>query len=103
MLVDYADLMNWQQCIVTEPSLKRHLLEDLRVCVEESSPLLSLMCNFLCHTKAVERCVKANAEASSKVCGCSARDGYFRSRIVNRTSRPAFQIEAHYKPGIIYK
>ncbi|GBM36978.1 hypothetical protein AVEN_153924-1 [Araneus ventricosus] len=59
-------------------------------------PLLALICDFLCHTKAMERCVKANTEASSKVCGSSARDGNVRARIVNMTS---FETKADYKPA----
>ncbi|GBM09663.1 hypothetical protein AVEN_164418-1 [Araneus ventricosus] len=103
VLEDYVGLINWQPCKVTEPPLTRHLPEDLRDCIEESSPLFVLTCDFLCHTKAVERCVKANTEASSKICGSSTRDGYVRARIVNRTIMPAFETKADYKAGIIDK
>ncbi|GBM19615.1 hypothetical protein AVEN_107292-1 [Araneus ventricosus] len=74
VLEDYVDLMNWQQCKVTEPPLTRRLSEDLPACIEESSPLLALICDFPCHTQAVERYVKAVNEASGNVCGIFARD-----------------------------
>ncbi|GBL78440.1 hypothetical protein AVEN_89189-1 [Araneus ventricosus] len=52
-----VDLMNWQECEITEPPLRRHLSEeDLCACIEESSPLLALICDFPCHTQAVEVC-----------------------------------------------
>ncbi|GBN23557.1 hypothetical protein AVEN_174803-1 [Araneus ventricosus] len=83
VLEGYVDLMNWQECEVTEPPLRRHLSEeDLCACIEESSPLFAIICDFPCHTQAVERSVKAVSEASSKVCGSSARDVYVRARIV---------------------
>ncbi|GBM44325.1 hypothetical protein AVEN_37781-1 [Araneus ventricosus] len=84
--------------------LARHLSEeDLRACIEDSSSLLALICDFPCHIQAVERCVKAVTDASSKVCGSSALDGYNRARIVDRTIMPAFETKAEYKPGIIDK
>ncbi|GBM29790.1 hypothetical protein AVEN_238860-1 [Araneus ventricosus] len=64
VLEAYVDLMIWQQCVVTEPPLTRHLSEgDLRACIEESSTLLALICDFPCHTEAEERCVKASLVA----------------------------------------
>ncbi|GBM76582.1 hypothetical protein AVEN_254409-1 [Araneus ventricosus] len=84
--------------------LARHLSEeDLRACIEESSPLLALICDFPCHIQAVERYVKAVTDASSKVCGSSALDGYNGTRIVDKTIMPAFDTMAEYKPRIIDK
>jgi len=36
---------------------------------------------FPCHTQAVERAVKLVTDASTAVCGESARDGFIRARI----------------------
>ncbi|GBN64862.1 Transposable element Tcb2 transposase, partial [Araneus ventricosus] len=50
---------------------------------------------------AVKRYAKTVTEASGKVCGRSARDGYGTARIVDKTSMSAF--ETDYKPSILDK
>ena len=36
------------------------------------------------HTQAVEICIKVVTESSSKVCGCSKRDGFIRATLKSR-------------------
>ncbi|GBN18598.1 hypothetical protein AVEN_236389-1 [Araneus ventricosus] len=50
----------------------------------------------------MERRVKADTEASSKVCESAAQAGYVRARIVNKTNTQAFESKADYKPAIDY-
>ena len=52
---------------------------------------------FPCHTQAVERCVKLVTEASSKVCGHSARDGFIRATLLSRSAMPTFSHKSEYK------
>ncbi|GBM43151.1 hypothetical protein AVEN_2277-1 [Araneus ventricosus] len=71
----------------------------LCACIEESSLLLAVFFYFRCHTKAIERCGKADTE----LCGSSALDDYVRARIVNRTSMQAFETKEDFNPGAIDK
>uniref|UniRef100_A0A6P7FXE8 ABC transporter C family member 6-like n=1 Tax=Diabrotica virgifera virgifera TaxID=50390 RepID=A0A6P7FXE8_DIAVI len=48
------------------------------------------------HTQAVERCIKIVTEASSKVCGHSARDGFIRVRLEARQNLPTFENKSQY-------
>jgi len=52
---------------------------------------------YPCHTQAVERCVKLVTEASSAVCGASARDGFIRVRLESRGLMPSFNTKREYK------
>lgn len=52
---------------------------------------------FMCHTQAVERAVKLVTDASTAVCGESARDGFIRARIESRAIMPSFNTKKEYK------
>lgn len=52
---------------------------------------------FPCHTQAVERAVKLVTDASTAVCGESARDGFIRARIELRAIMPSFNTKKEYK------
>ena len=63
-------------------------------------PLTKVMCPALtdeelhsipslpCHTQAVERCIKLVTEASQKVCGAKARDGYIINTLKSQKKNP---------------
>ena len=52
---------------------------------------------FPCHTKAVERIIKEVTDASLKVCGYDARNGYIMSRLASRAKIPCFESKANFK------
>ncbi|GBN41443.1 hypothetical protein AVEN_106735-1 [Araneus ventricosus] len=82
---DYIDLIDWSNCVVTEPSLTIHIKQkDLKeMSKEEQFPLLTFE-EFPCHKQSVERCVKLISEAAMKVCDETARDGYIRATLQAR-------------------
>jgi hypothetical protein len=95
---DYVDLINWQECNITEPPLTKHISdEDLKFLVGsgEATPVLDFP-QFPCHTQAVERCVKLVTEASAAVCGAPARDGFIRARLEARRIMPLFDTKRQY-------
>lgn len=49
-----------------------------------------------CHTQAVERHIKLVTEASSHVCGETARDGFIRTRQKARDTVPTFETKKEY-------
>lgn len=57
---------------------------------------------FPCHSQAIERCVKLVTEASSKVCGPEARDGFIRSQIVSRQALPKFNTKVEFLANLNY-
>ncbi|GBN35197.1 hypothetical protein AVEN_84666-1 [Araneus ventricosus] len=65
---DYIDLIDWSNCVVTEPPLTMHLKNKdwKEMCKEEQLPILTFE-EFPCHTQSVERCVKLISEAEMKV------------------------------------
>lgn len=96
---DYIDLINWQDCVLTEPSLTQHITdEELHGILTEDSIELPLLFELPCHTQAVERCVKVVSEASLSVCGPTARDGFIRTRLLDRNIMPIFETKRDYKP-----
>ncbi|GBM28697.1 hypothetical protein AVEN_116709-1 [Araneus ventricosus] len=67
---DYIDLIDWSNCVVTEPPLTMH--KDLKeMCKEEQFPVQTFE-EFPCHTQSVEQFVKLISEATMKVCGETA-------------------------------
>ncbi|GBL82439.1 hypothetical protein AVEN_252575-1 [Araneus ventricosus] len=78
---DYIDLIDFSNCVVTEPPLTVHIKDkDLREMYEEQFPVLTFE-KFPCHTQSVERCVKLISEAAMNVSGETARDEYIRGYI----------------------
>ncbi|GBL82608.1 hypothetical protein AVEN_263691-1 [Araneus ventricosus] len=94
---DYIDLIDWSNCVVTEPPLTMHIKDkDLKeMCKEEQFPALTLE-EFTCHMQSVERCVKLISEAAMKVCGETARDGYIRAKFQARKELPTFDNKGQY-------
>nr|CAH7721997.1 unnamed protein product [Callosobruchus chinensis] len=91
---DYIDIIDWQNINVTEPPITKALtIEEL---TEQSSHNTLNIGEYPCHTQAVERCVKVITDASLKVCGSEARDGYIRAKIDARKDLPSFENKAQY-------
>ncbi|GBN04313.1 hypothetical protein AVEN_122427-1 [Araneus ventricosus] len=88
---DYIDLIDWSNCVVTEPPLTMHIKDkDLReMCKEEQFPVL-IFEEFPCHTQSVVRCVKLISEAAMNACGETARDGHIRAKLQARKELPTF-------------
>lgn len=98
---DYIDLIIWLDCDLNEPTLTQHITEEElhRILnADEGSIELSLHLELPCHTQAVERCVKVVSEASLNVCGAHARDGFIRTRLLDRKIMPIFETKRDYKP-----
>ncbi|GBN73740.1 hypothetical protein AVEN_101846-1 [Araneus ventricosus] len=77
---EYIDLIDWSNCVVTEPPLTMHIKDkDLReMCKEEHFPVLTFE-EFSIHAQPVERCVKLISEAAMNVCGETTRHGSIRA------------------------
>lgn len=95
---DYTEIIHWNTCSLTPPPLLRELNDDeIRLFVSrESKPIMDFK-QFPCHTQAVERCVKLVTEASNKVCGQSARDGFIRATLLSRSIMPNFSHKSEFQ------
>lgn len=95
---DYTEIIDWQSCILTPPPLLQNVTdEEIKLIVSQDSTQILDFKKYPCHTQAVERCVKLVSEASSKVCGHIARDGFIRSTLVSRTNMPEFSSKVQFK------
>ena len=96
----YTQLIDLQKPGITEPPLTLSM-SDAQISSFKETPFE--VPSYPCHTQAVERAVRLVSEASSKVVGQKARDGYIRQRIRARkelqkfaTKRDFFQkVEAY--------
>ncbi|GBM21066.1 hypothetical protein AVEN_5779-1 [Araneus ventricosus] len=83
---DYVDLIDWQACNVTPPTVLRHI---------RYHEFLKMMCrtllNFLHSRQAVERIVKLVTEASRKRVGPQKRDGFIRATLESRKQMSQFE------------
>lgn len=95
---DYTELINWQNCSLTEPPLTKHIPSaEIEKMAEMGGFVESKLWNLPCHTQAVERAVKIVSEASSSVCGTKSRDGFIRTTLASRKLMPNFENKAKYK------
>ncbi|GBL72660.1 hypothetical protein AVEN_127910-1 [Araneus ventricosus] len=79
-----------------EPPLTMHIKDkDLKEMCKEQFPVMMFE-EFPCHTQSVERCIKLISEASMKVCGETARDGYIRVKLQARKEDPTFDNKGQY-------
>ena len=51
---------------------------------------------FPCHTQATERCIRLVTEASAKVSGQTARDGFIRAGIASRQIMKTFNTKSEF-------
>ncbi|GBO00272.1 hypothetical protein AVEN_16903-1 [Araneus ventricosus] len=93
---DYTDLIDWSNCVVTEPPLTMHIKDkDLKKMCKEQFPVLTFE-EFPCHTQSVEPCVKLLSKAAMKVCGETARDGYIRAKLQASKELPTSDNKGQY-------
>ena len=96
----YVDLIDWQNCQLTEPPITTHLSnEDIVQLIKSGECPMSALgnMNFPCHTQCVERGVKLTTEASLAVIGETKRGGYIRSRMESRRVMPSFETKNQYR------
>ncbi|GBN51476.1 hypothetical protein AVEN_5714-1 [Araneus ventricosus] len=88
---DWIEIINWNSCVVYPPPMLRDLSEHgiKSVINSDTTPIREIL-KFPCYTHAVERCIKLVTEASNKVCGHEARDGYIRETLKSRSVMPNF-------------
>lgn len=95
---DYTEIINWNSCALYPPPILRGLNEDdIKSLINSNNKSIREMQKFPCHTQAVERCVKLVTEASNKVCGHEARDGYIRATLKSRSLMPHFSQKSDFK------
>ncbi|GBM74187.1 hypothetical protein AVEN_104810-1 [Araneus ventricosus] len=95
---DYIENINWNSCVVYPPPMLRDLSEDdIKSLINSDTTPIREIQRFSCHTQAVERCIKLVTEASNKVCGHEARDGYIRATMKFRSVMPNFFKKSDFK------
>ncbi|GBN74388.1 hypothetical protein AVEN_273088-1 [Araneus ventricosus] len=95
---DYIKIINWNSCVVYPPPMLRGLSEDdIKSLVNSDTMPIREIQKFPCHIQAVERCIKLVTEASNKVCGREARDGYIRATLKSRSVKPNFSKKSDFK------
>ena len=78
---NYHSMIDWESLQLTEPPLTYHLSNDeLELLIDEALTLAP----YRSHTQSVERAVKVVTDASGKVYGLVAAQGYIRSKISSR-------------------
>lgn len=97
---DYTELNYWTNCEFSSPPLLKDVTDDeLKTYIKtEEVPKWEILSQKMpVHTQAVERSVKLVSEASAKVCGSAARDGYIRTTLKSRSTMPAFDNKRQFK------
>ena len=78
---DYHSIIDWESLQLTEPPLTYHLTNDeLDKIIDEALTLPP----YRSHTQSVERAIKVVSDASGKVYGLAAQQGYIKSKISSR-------------------
>ncbi|KAL4718870.1 hypothetical protein ACJJTC_004989 [Scirpophaga incertulas] len=96
----YTELNDWTNCQFSSPPLLKDVTDDeLKTYIKtEQVPKWEILSQKMpVHTQAVERSVKLVSEASAKVCGSAARDGYIRTTLKSRSTMPAFDNKRQFK------
>lgn len=95
---DYTEIIHWDSCVLHPPPILRDITdEDIKSIINSETKPIRHIQKFPCHTQAVERCVKLVTEASSKVCGHEARDGYIRTTLESRSIMPMFTHKSEFQ------
>lgn len=77
---DYTEIIDWCTCPLYSPPILQGVSDDeIKLLINSDTRPIRDIKEFPCHTQVVERYVKLVTDASSKVCGYEARDGYIRS------------------------
>lgn len=95
---DYTDMIRCDTCKLSPPLLLKNITdEEIKHLIHTATPLQPDFDNFPCHRQVVERCVKLVSEASQKVCGVDARDGFTRTTLLSRSIMPEFSQKSDFK------
>ncbi|GBM52086.1 hypothetical protein AVEN_131106-1 [Araneus ventricosus] len=91
---DNVDLIDWQACNFTPPTVLRHISShELLKIIQDDVPINGWdFIKFPSHRKAVERIMKLVTEASRKGVEPQNRDGFIRSTLESR--KPMSQFES---------
>ncbi|KAK4884145.1 hypothetical protein RN001_000416 [Aquatica leii] len=81
----YNDLIDWQNCELSEPPILASISNDDLNQLIQTVPEMDLV-KFPCHTQAVERHVKIVSKASLSVSGKESRDGYVMAKLQSRST-----------------
>jgi len=54
---------------------------------------------YPCHTQSVERMIRLVSEASGKVFGQDARDGYIKAKLESKKELPEYNTKSQYVPA----
>lgn len=92
----YYDLIDWQNCELSEPPILASISNDNLNQLINTVPEMDLV-KFPCHTQAVERHVKIVSEASLSVSGKESRDGYVMAKLQSRSEMPVFETKKDFK------
>ncbi|GBN45680.1 hypothetical protein AVEN_36276-1 [Araneus ventricosus] len=83
---NYVDLIDWQACNVTPPTVLRHISShELLKMIQDDVPMdVWDFIKFPSHTQAVQRIMKLVTEASRKRVGPQNRDGFIKTTVESR-------------------
>ncbi|GBO15054.1 hypothetical protein AVEN_49378-1, partial [Araneus ventricosus] len=98
-ITNYVDLIDWQDCNVTPPTVLRHIsCYELLKMIQDDVPMDGWdFIKFPSHTPAVERIVKLVTEASRKRVGPQNRDGFIRATLESIKQMSQFESKKDYK------
>ncbi|GBO05552.1 hypothetical protein AVEN_208218-1 [Araneus ventricosus] len=96
---DYVDLVDWQACHVTPPTVLRHISShELLKMIQDDVPVDGWdFIKFPSHTQSVERIVKLITETSRKRVGPQNRDGFIKATLESRKQMSQFESKKDYK------
>ncbi|GBM50787.1 hypothetical protein AVEN_137108-1 [Araneus ventricosus] len=95
---NYIEIINWNSFVVYPLPMLRYLSEDdIKSHINSETTPIREIRKFPCHTQAVERCIKLVTEASNKVYGREARDGYIRATLKSRSIMSNFSKKSDFK------
>ncbi|GBM70798.1 hypothetical protein AVEN_127344-1 [Araneus ventricosus] len=98
-VIDYVDLIDWQACNDTPPTVLRHISSnEILKMIQDDVPMnVRDFIKFPSHTQAVERIVKLVTEASRKRVGPQNRDGFIRATLESRIQMSQFESKKDFK------
>ena len=94
----YYDMINWQECQLTEPPITVRLSDDeVSKFALGDSQTVDFIQHFPCHTQAVERAIKLVTEASLSVAGEQQRDGLIKNKLTSRSKMAKFDSKKDFR------
>lgn len=92
----YYEMIDHESFKNIEPPLTRSLTTaEIKNYITNGEEMITFP-KLVCHTQAVERCVRLVTEAAAAV-GDLERDGYIRSRLMSRSIMPRYNKKSEYK------